>query len=190
MNERIVWVIVALLMGTQAFAMENLVSKQSCNHEVGDCPSDAGGGGGGDANTSIISTYGEMDNAFWISNDGMAAGHGSWTTYGKLASGQAGKNAEFKIIPGSTPHRPDFSKYKMVAFTPPAFTAALEKAKQEKAAKLAAEEALKKKKAAEQAAADKSAAEAAYKAAGVYTGPPIASAPAGGGVVLGARKRP
>lgn len=191
MNTRTTWALAALLMTTQAFAMENLVSKQSCNHDVGDCPSE--GLGGSDANTSVISVYGEMDNAFWISNDGKAAGYGNWTTYAKKASQQVGQQsggAEFKILPGTTPQRPDFSKYQMVPGAPKAFTDALQKAKQEKAAKLAFEEAMKKKKAAEQAAADKAAAEAAYKAAGVYSGPAINSAPAGGGVVLGARNRP
>lgn len=74
----------------------------------------------------------------------MAAGHGSWKTHGKLASGEADKRAEFKIILGNMPQRPDFSKYKMVPFTPLAFTDAPQKAKQENEAKPAIEEAFKK----------------------------------------------
>ena len=173
-------------MSSQAFALTPYEKSHGCNHEVGDCPDQGGGGGssgigsgsggwgaisgggggggwsgatsGVDANITINAEYSNLDNSYWVANDGKSAGYADWTTFGHKASqeigGKVSKGEEvlFKIIPGTIPARPDFSKYEMVPGSPAAFKAALQKAKDLKAAKIAFEAGLQKKKAVEQAA--------------------------------------
>ena len=155
--------------------MENLILKHGCNAEVGDCQGDAGGAGGGfTANITINDTYGNMDDRYWVSSDGEAAGYGDWTTFAKHGSEAAG--AQYKKIPKG--QKPDFSNRPLVkGFTPKLFKDLLAQDAKDKAAKQAAAAKAAADKAAADAAAAKAAAEAANKAAAVYTGPALSSKP-------------
>ena len=188
MKTRIVCALAGILITSQAFALENLIQKHGCNNEVGDCPGDGwGAGGGGGEFTGNITINGPYDDRFWVSDDGEAAGYSDWTTFAKHASEAAG--AQYKKFPKG--QKPDFSNRPLVkGSTPKKFKDLLAQDMKDKAAKQAAAD----KAAADKAAADKAAAAAAAaaanKAAAVYTGPGISSKPAGGGMVAGARTKP
>jgi hypothetical protein len=180
MKTKSVLAIAALLITSQAYALTAYEKKIGCNHEVGDCPEQGGGGGGADPGQSTYlgsTPYGDGGRTdYFTDNFGEW-----WVTSFDDGSVQTGHDQDYgpkmKIIKPTK--RPSYKPGEMTKG--PKRTFAL--AQQAAAAKAAADKATADKKAAEAAAA-------AMKAAAVYTGKPISAQPGVTGMVQGARKKP
>jgi hypothetical protein len=197
MNTKHLLAVTALLISSQGWALTAQQKNMGCPPDT-ECPFNslnAPGGGGGEM--SVFTGSWMYGGSHWESYEDSQGGFDIETTPDGKVKVHMGNAGAFLIKP--PPKKSEMSRSKLAAGAfSPALTlaqtkkkaedekaAAAAKAAQEAAAKAAAEKAAK-------AAADKAAADAAAanKAAAVYTGPALSAQPAGGGVVLGARKKP
>jgi hypothetical protein len=187
MNTKHILAVTALLFSAQGWALTAQQKNMGCPPDT-DCPFNslnAPGGGGGEM--SVFTGSWMYGGSHWESYEDSQGGFDIETTPDGKVKVHMGNAGAFLIKPPPKGSEMTRSKLVMGAFSPaPTLAQAKKKAEQEQAAKIAQEAAAKA--AAEKAA--KAAAEAANKAAAVYTGPALNAQPAGGGVLLGARKKP
>lgn len=171
-------ILATMLVAGHAWALSAYEKNHSCNNEVGGCSEQGGGGGVG--NSSYVDAF-IAEGSLW---ELFSDSEGGFTIETDLSTGKKsvhiGEKAAFLIKP--PPANSNMKRSALVyGAMAPAQSAA--QAKQKADAKKAQEAAAAK------AAADAAAA-AANKAAAVYNGPAIGTQPAGGGMVLNARKKP
>jgi len=149
----------ALLVATQAQALEDGILHHGCPPETSDCSSDGNSNGGGDygpsgflgsvsdGNGGTVDFYSDAGGEWWVENHGDGTSQVGWDE----SAGPKMKKSMPKT-PGAK--RPKYAKADLVS-SPPKSYAAMKKAEADAAAKKAAAA----KAAADKAAADKAAAD-------------------------------
>jgi hypothetical protein len=189
MNTKHILAVTALLISSQGWALTAQQKTMGCPPDV-ECPFNSLNAPGGGGEMSVFTGSWMYGGSHWESYEDSQGGFDIETTPDGKVKVHMGNAGAFLIKP--PPKGSEMSRSKLVTgpFSP-ALTLALAKKKAEDEKAAAAAKAAQE--AAAKAAAEKSAklaAEAANKAAGVYTGPALSAQPDGGGVVLGARKKP